>query len=68
MKLKIKQELLKRGLNEAQYQRALEFCNERFTDGYSLKEIHQVLKQKQHMHPLTVLGKSWFPKLVKEIT
>ena len=67
MKQSIKQELLNRDLTKIQFNKALLYCNERFKDGYTLKEIHDVLKQKNHMHPLTALSKGWFPQLVREI-
>ena len=67
MKQLIKQELSTKGLNEAQFDKALLYCNERYKEGFTLKEIHDVLTQKKHMHPLAALGQQWFPKLVKEI-
>ena len=67
MKQLIKQKLSKKGLSKAQFDKALLYCNERYKEGFTLKEIHDVLTQKKHMHPLAALGKDWFPKLVQEI-
>ena len=66
MKFEIKQHLSKQKLSDIQYDQALLYCNERYKEGNTLEEIHDVLTTKSHMNPLVSLSKNWFSKLLAE--